>query len=160
MNATYSECNENKLLCAGYPNNCVKNKNCEILSSSKRINENGTVQFTLFATFQPTTTHYYVALSVSNTQKMGGSVVYCYLNGKGAGQIGSGYIKDYDVLSDYNDGIQLNNQVTFADSILSCQWLRSGKTVVNGTQYDFLNNKYYILLAKGSMNEGMNFELN
>ena len=144
-------------MCAGYPNGCVQNRNCEILSSSRRFSENGTVQFRLFATFKPATTHYYVALSVSNAQKMAGSVVYCYVNGKGVGQIGSGYIKGYAVISDHNDGIQLNNQVTFQDSVLSCQWLRSASTVVDGTQYDFLNNKYYILLAKGSMDGGKNF---
>ena len=145
-------------MCAGYPNRCVQSRNCEILSSSKRFDKNGTVQFRLFATFKPTITDYYVALSLSSTSKMGGSVVYCYVNGKGAGQIGSGYIKGLAVISDYNDGIQLNNQVTFQDSILSCQWLRSALTVVDGTQYDFLNNKYYILLAKGNMDGGKNFE--
>ena len=42
------------------------------------------------------------------------------------------------MLSDYNDGIKSNNQVTFADYFLSCQWLRSALTV-DGAEYDFLN---------------------
>lgn len=86
---------------------------------------------------------------------MDGSVVYCYLDGNGAGQIASGYIKGFDVLSDLNQGIQLNNQVSFNDSVLSCQWLRIAKTFVNGIEYDLLNNKYHILLAKGNMNGGI-----
>ena len=154
LNSIYSQCKLNQLLCFGLPNGCVHNENCKILSTAVKADDNGTVNFELLASLDSPTKNHYIALSLSNKVKMNGNVIYCYLNDNGDGKIGIGYISGHKVIHlNSVDGISLND-VTFQNSLLSCRWSRQPKTVVDGYEYDLINNKYYIELAKGKMRGG------
>ena len=154
LNSIYSQCKLNKLLCFGLPDGCVHNQNCAILSTAVKADDNGTVNFELLSPLNSSTKNHYIALSLSNKTSMNGNVIYCYLNDNGKGKIGIGDIHGRKVIHlNSVDGISLNS-VTFENSLLSCRWSRQPKTVVDGYQYDLINNKYHIELAKGNMKGG------
>ena len=98
-------------------------------------------------------------MSLSDEPSMNGSVVNCYIDELGSVKhtnMGVGYIKGRRVIRlNSVDGIHLKN-ITLKDNLLSCQWLRRAKTVVDGHEYDLINNKYYLELAKGPMKGGKN----
>ena len=45
----YNQCKLNESLCFGYPENCVQNENCQILSTAVKADDNETIHFKLSA---------------------------------------------------------------------------------------------------------------
>ncbi|CAG9761930.1 unnamed protein product [Ceutorhynchus assimilis] len=143
----YQGCSFSKL-CFGSPANCIDSKNCK---SAVAVSVAGDkYDFELKAESGAA----WVGVGLSDDDRMGDdSVIECVKRGNGIAAFMS-YTKgkpNYGAprLSNPQLGIQILNG-SIIDGTIYCRVRRDALTNVNGTIFDLLSQKYYLLIASGS----------
>ena len=140
--------------CLGIPDKCTASQNCDLLLTiTSNGKTGGTVDFQLIGTPQENTNGWIsVALSLDN--KMGSdSVVECLALKNGNNEVTSSWNDGHKNIPIGDiEGITADTFVN-ADGLLNCKWSRTIKTTVHNTIFDLNTTEYYLLLAKGAVDD-------
>ncbi|XP_025420155.1 putative ferric-chelate reductase 1 homolog [Sipha flava] len=143
----YDDCGQTKT-CFGSPDGCLEAQDCVAVTAVK-------VEGTRYMFEMKARNAAYVAVGISEDQKMGGdSVVECVHE-----NVGTNLVKAYTSwnvpnqksnkrLSNQNGIILLNS--SFIDGTIYCNVVRDAVARVEGTNFDLIRNKYYLLIAAGT----------
>ena len=104
--------------------------------------------------------NYYISFAFSNDTLMGGDNVVCCKVYEGEGSVQQMYNLGRSrpiLIDEANPKIGISNDaISFEDGFLNCAFDRL-KSMPNVTKYYDLKNDYYLLLAKGNVVSGINF---
>ncbi|VVC24734.1 Hypothetical protein CINCED_3A009275 [Cinara cedri] len=143
----YNDCGQQKT-CFGSPDGCLSTQDCSAVMAVK-------VEGTRYLFEMKARNAAYVAVGISEDQKMGGdSVMECVHE-----KIGTGLISSYmswNVPGQKNNkrltsqsGLTLLNS-TYIDGTIYCNVIREAVTRVEGVNFDLMRNKYFLLIAAGT----------
>ncbi len=148
-----SKCLDARVYCMSLPESCIKqNISCNILLTARPvIDTNGSVEFELFGRVREKTRWF--AMGLSFDKRMGNDSVTEILISNDAKEIRQSW--NYETSNQVINvtGIQQIGNITFTDGILSGKWRRNALTIVKGNYFDILNQKFYVLLAEGPLDE-------
>jgi uncharacterized protein YggU (UPF0235/DUF167 family) len=128
-------------------------KNCQILLKfSPNNDENKTVEFEIFGTRENGSANGYVAMSLSPSSKMNGSVTVCALVNSTKVILINGVNYDY-IPKRIGEVVGINlDKSDFTNGLYRCKWKRNSVTHIDGVEYNMENTSYFIQLAKGNWN--------
>lgn len=157
----YLPCKNKSEFCIGLPSNCIETENCAVLFKSTSTYQANQFQFELIGYDISATEGKYVAVALSDDQNMGDDLVFSCLKLK----------NDQRVKFEVSENIgNINRVLPFKawtevtpvsymmnNGKISCKWEIRYDTQINNKHYNFYNDYYYILLAKGNLeaNSGM-----
>ncbi|KAF5280301.1 hypothetical protein FQR65_LT03110 [Abscondita terminalis] len=143
----YEGCEVTKT-CFGSLDGCVSKQNCKA-AVSIRVANSEQYEIELKATGAPK----WVGFGLSNDDKMGDdSIIDCVNEQEGvkAYMSWSTPRPKLGVFRVPADGIKFVSG-SFVEDVIHCRVLRQVKTVVNNVTFDLINNKYYLLIASGTL---------
>jgi hypothetical protein len=128
-------------------------KNCQILLKFLPNNDqNKTVEFEIFGTIESGSIDRYVAMSLSPSSSMGGSVTVCALVNSTKVILING-VNNGHTPKRIGEVVGINlEESDFTNGLLRCKWRRNSVTHIDGVEYNMENTSYYIQLAKGNLN--------
>lgn len=147
MDPFYDNCGQTKT-CFGSPDGCLSTQDCAAVTAVK-------VEGTRYMFELKARNAAYVAVGISDDQKMGGdSVMECVHE-----NVGTNLVKAYMSWNIPNqksnkrltsqNGLTLLNS-SFIDGTIYCNVVRDAVTKVEGVNYDLIRNKYFLLIAAGT----------
>uniref|UniRef100_A0A2H8TDL1 Putative ferric-chelate reductase 1 n=1 Tax=Melanaphis sacchari TaxID=742174 RepID=A0A2H8TDL1_9HEMI len=147
MDPFYDNCGQTKT-CFGSPDGCLSTQDCAAVTAVK-------VEGTRYMFEMKARNAAYVAVGISDDQKMGGdSVMECVHE-----NVGTNLVKAYMSWNVPNqksnkrltsqNGLTLLNS-SFIDGTIYCNVVRDAVTKVEGVNYDLIRNKYFLLIAAGT----------
>lgn len=152
----YLPCKNKSQFCIGLPSNCIEAENCAVLFKSYvSPSSNYMFNFELIGYDIPTTEGKYVAVGFSDDQQMGDDLVFSCLKLKNDQRVkfevseNVGNINRVLPYPAYQEVQPL--QYRTDNGKISCKWELKYDTTINNKHYNFYNNYYYILLAKGNL---------
>jgi hypothetical protein len=124
------------------------------INSDGYVGSNGTVEFELIGKAgDGKDMDQWIATGLSDDNKMGNdSVVECVIFKNGTTLFRNSWNSGHNnyVINDVH-GIVVSGNVSYDNGLISCKWIRMPYTKVEGMTFDIVDNKYYILLAKGKL---------
>ena len=144
----YDDCFNSKG-CFGLTAGCTEQNDCEVLFTYSEAPSGGMI-FTLHGFLDESV---YMAMGISQDAFMGNdSVTECFRVGPNVMARNSWNVGKSNTLT--VEAPRDRFSYTFANGLTSCSWTTQYVTEANGQRYDFQNNKYFILLAKGPVSNG------
>jgi hypothetical protein len=126
-------------------------KNCQILLKFLPNNDgNKTVEFEIFGTLENGSANGYVAMNLSPSSSMSGSVTVCALVNSTKVILINGVNNDY-MPKRIGDVVGINlEESDFTNGLYRCKWIRNSVTHIDGVEYNMEKTNYFIQLAKGN----------
>jgi hypothetical protein len=157
MNETYKECESMTSRCFGMPDECLAEHNCEVLLSSKPTQTGA--DFVLYWVQNPETSgeDKWLGAALSDKGQMSGSsVTECLLWKNHSVTVKQGVTRDHVGI----DSVESVKGITehmgvFKDNVVTCSWSRAAHTMVKNLDFDIVNKKYYVILAYGTIFNGI-----
>ncbi|CAG2179941.1 unnamed protein product, partial [Oppiella nova] len=165
--AAYKRCADNERLCFGIKGeeDCIDTNDCTVLYSSFANSEStgvlGTVEFELYWNRDTTSGDRYVALALSNDNKMGSdTVTECILDASGTPRLAYGWTDGHDGTENIDTDTSIKELGhSFNDGIVYCRWSRVPVFTIKKSEFDLLNSSYHLLLAYGPLKpDGKNID--
>ena len=155
----YASCkNSETTLCFGLPNEkCIESENCDLalaITKSGYGMSGGTVSFQLIGKPDVKDSGW-IASALSEDNQMGDdSVVECLLLSNSTTLLRNSWNEGYtnEVIGDLPGIVELG-PVVYDSGLLNCKWSRAEVTKVKTVTFDLNTKKYYILLAKGQIED-------
>ena len=153
----YLPCRDKSQLCIGMPTNCIKFENCTVLFKSSINRSTLRLNFELIGFDIKANENKYVAVGLSDDQKMGDDLVFVCMKRKRNNdeqevefQIRENRSKRMPRLS-LKVRAEENVTKSIINGKITCKWELPYKVKIYDQQCNFLADEFFILMAKGKL---------
>jgi len=153
----YLGCKNKSEFCIGLPSGCIETENCAVLFKSTTNGLATQFYFDLYGYDIPASEGKYVSAALSEDQNMGDDLVFSCLKLKNDQRVkfevseNVGNVNRVLPFKAHTDVLPISYMIK--DGKIHCRWEIRYDAQINNKLYNFYNDYYYILLAKGGLEE-------